>query len=73
MTKRTDDLLTRAAQLTATERIELVEELLASLDQPDPEIDRLWAREAEDRLAAFRRGEIGAVELDAVLAKYRAA
>ena len=34
-------------------------------------IDRLWAKEAEDRLAAYRRGEIKAVPLQEVLAKYR--
>ena len=73
MTEQADDLVERARRLPAAERIGLVEEILATLDQPDAEIDRLWAKEAEDRLAAFRRGEIGAVDLDAVLAKYRAA
>ena len=51
--------------------IELVDSILASLDEPDPNIDRLWAKEAEDRLAAYRRGEIKAVPLQEVLAKYR--
>lgn len=49
----------------------LVEEILSSLDQPDAAMDRLWAKEAEDRLAAYSRGEIKAVDLDEVLAKYR--
>jgi hypothetical protein len=35
------------------------------------QIDRLWAKEAEERLAAYRRGEIKAVPLQEVLAKYR--
>ena len=39
--------------------------------EPDPPIDRLWAKEAEERLAAYRRGEIKAVPLQEVLAKYR--
>jgi hypothetical protein len=34
-------------------------------------MDALWAKEAEDRLAAFRRGEIKAVPLREVLAKFR--
>jgi hypothetical protein len=38
----------------------------------DPNIDQLWARQAEERLAAYRRGEIRAVPLQKVLAKYRA-
>lgn len=48
-----------------------MDDILASLDKPDPAIDRLWAKEAEERLAAYRRGEIKAVPLEEVLAKYR--
>jgi hypothetical protein len=44
----------------------------ARLDEPDAAVDRLWAREAEERLAAYRRGEIKALSLEEVLAKYRA-
>lgn len=29
-----------------------------SLDEPDRELDRLWSQEAEERLAAYRRGEM---------------
>ena len=36
-------------------------------------VDALWAKEAEDRLAACRRGEIKAIALQEVLAKYRVA
>jgi hypothetical protein len=32
----------------------------------------LWAREAESRLAAYRSGELHAVSLAEVLARYRA-
>jgi hypothetical protein len=48
-----------------------VDDILASLDEPDPNIDKLWANEAEDRLAAHRRSEIKAIPLEQVLAKYR--
>jgi len=34
------------------------------------EYDELWAREAMDRLAAYRRGEIPSIPLSEVLAKY---
>ena len=49
----------------------LVEQILDSLDVPDPSMDALWAQEADDRLAAYRRGEIRAVPLSEVLAKYQ--
>ena len=73
MTLQAKQLIALATTLPPDERIALVEEILSSLDQPDPAMDRLWAKEAEDRLAAYRRGEIKAVELDEVLAKYRTA
>jgi len=71
MTDATKTLSIQARKLSPSERLRLVDEILASLDEPDPNIDRLWAKEAEDRLAAYRRGEIKAIPLEQVLAKYR--
>ena len=71
MTEAAKDLSAKARKLSPAERLELVDDVLASLDEPDPRIDRLWAKEAEERLAAYRRGEIKAVPLQEVLAKYR--
>ena len=71
MTKAAKNLCAQARKLSPDERLELVDDILASLDPPDPAIDRLWAKEAEERLAAYRRGEIKAVPLQEVLAKYR--
>jgi putative addiction module component (TIGR02574 family) len=62
----------KARKLSPAERIEPVDDILASLDETDPAADRLWAKEAEERLAAYRRGEIKALPLEKVLAKYRA-
>ncbi len=71
MSEATKKLGIEAAKLLPEERMELVDEILASLDRPDERMDRLWAKEAEDRLAAYRRGEINAVDLEEVLAKYK--
>jgi putative addiction module component (TIGR02574 family) len=71
MTEAAKELSAKARKLSPAERLELVDDLLASLDESDPQIDRLWAKEAEERLAAYRRGEIKAVPLQEVLAKYR--
>ena len=72
MTESTKTLSVEARKLSPAERIDLVDDILASLDEPDPNIDQLWAKEAEDRMAAYRRGEIRAIPLEQVLAKYRA-
>jgi putative addiction module component (TIGR02574 family) len=69
MTEAAKELSAKARKLSPAERLELVDDLLASLDEPDAQIDRLWAKEAEERLAAYRRGEIKAVPLQEVLAR----
>ena len=60
----------QAVQLPPQERLALVEQLLDSLDKPDPSIDGLWSQEAEDRLTAYRDGKLKAVSLADALAKY---
>jgi putative addiction module component (TIGR02574 family) len=65
-------LSAQAMQLPPEERLALVDELLDTLDVPDTTLDALWAKEAESRLAAYRRGEIEAASLSDVIAKYQA-
>ena len=62
----------QAMQLPPQERIALVDQLLDTLDQSDASLDAVWAKEAESRLAAFRRGELEAASLSDVIAKYQA-
>ncbi len=48
-----------ALSLPAEARVSLVEKLLTSLNLPtQPEIDRLWAEEAERHIAQIDKGEI---------------
>jgi putative addiction module component (TIGR02574 family) len=48
-----------ALSLPAEARASLVEKLLTSLNLPtQPEIDRLWAEEAERRIAQVDKGEV---------------
>lgn len=72
MGKLAKEVMVVALQLPAAERAVLVDGLLHSLDKPDAAIDALWAREAEDRLAAYDRGEIAAVDAATVLAEIKA-
>ena len=71
MNSTSQAIIEQAKQLSALEKIEVVDALLASVDKPDAEVDKQWANEAEDRLAAYRRGEVKALDLNQVLAKYR--
>ena len=65
------EILKEALSLKPAQKAELIDKLLASLDMPDQEMDKLWAQEAEDRLEAFEQGKIKAVTLEKVLEKYK--
>ena len=66
MSISTETLLHQALQLPSNERAALIEGLIISLDKPDPSLDALWVKEAEDRLAAYRSGELPAVDAEQV-------
>ena len=70
MTTTAEALSAQAAQLPPAERIELVEHILDSLDQTVGAMDTLWAKEAGDRLTAYRRGEVRAVSLSDAIEKH---
>ena len=57
--------------LLALEKARLVDQLLSILDEPDEGIDALWRKEVEDRIKAYNAGNLRAVSLEQVLAKYR--
>lgn len=71
MSPPTRTLIEQARALPPEDRIALVEDMLDSPDAADPAIHRLWVRKAADRVAAYRRGELAARDLSAVVAKYR--
>ena len=64
------NILKEALALKPSQKAELVDKLLSSLDKPDGKIDTLWAQEAEDRIDAYDRGAIKALTLQEVLEKY---
>jgi hypothetical protein len=71
-----EDVLKDALVLDARERAALAEKLLASLDEQlddgnldETEAERLWAREAQQRLEAYRAGRTIPVPAQQVHAK----
>ena len=71
MNTDTQQLLAQALKLPVSEKAALVDQLLASLDKPDEAIDALWRQEVEDRAKAYEAGQISAVPLEQVLAKFQ--
>ena len=57
-------LLEEALALPINERADLVERLLSSLDPAEPEIEKRWAREVQDRIDALERGELGTISAE---------
>ena len=67
----TDNIFKETLTLTPSEKAQLIDKLISTLDKPDKEIDELWAKEAEDRIDAYDQGKLKAVSLEKVLQKYR--
>ncbi len=71
MTASARKILQEALSLPADERAVLIDELVSSLDCPDHGLDQLWAKEAQDRLRAYRHGELQAIPAEEVFAEFK--
>jgi putative addiction module component (TIGR02574 family) len=60
-----------ALKLPIIEKARLVDRLLASIDQPDSATDKLWKKEVESRIEAYKTGKMKSISFGKVLAKYR--
>jgi len=66
-----DKIFKEASTLSPSEKAQLIDKLISTLDKSDKEIDELWAKEAEDRINAYDQGKIKATSLEKVLQKYK--
>ena len=66
MSELAEKLIEQVLNLPAEERAAVIERLLTSLEPELSNVDLLWAREAEDRLDAYERGEIKAIPAEEV-------
>jgi putative addiction module component (TIGR02574 family) len=55
--ENTESLLKKALLLKPQDRFLLIDGLVRSLDEPNKEIEAIWAEEAEKRLRAHREGK----------------
>ena len=62
MTQITEELCRAATQLPPAERLELIQRIMETLDAPDQAINALWAKEADERFDAYKRGDIPAYD-----------
>ena len=71
MNQRVDILAREVARLEPAERLMLIERILETVHPTNPEIDKAWLAEAEDRWSAYQRGEMEAFDADEVIAELR--
>ena len=63
---KTEDIISGAVSLPIETRLLLVNKLLESLNPSNKEIDELWAKEAEERIADIRTGKGKTISGEAV-------
>ena len=67
----TESITTAALALPPESRAELADTLLRSIEHQDNGLQNAWAEEADDRLAAFDRGEMKSLSREEVMESRR--
>jgi putative addiction module component (TIGR02574 family) len=69
MSLAADKLVEEIKSLPDIDKVRLVEIILADLEKPDPEIDRIWAEEARKRWAAYKSGAAPSTSYEEVMSR----
>jgi len=65
----TKTIISKALHLKPAEKSIVIEALMKSLDVPDPEIEKIWAEEAEKRLKAYKAGKLKTISFEDMFLK----
>ena len=66
-----EQIFTEISPLKPLDKLQLIEKILNSLNQPNKSIEEIWAKEVENRVKAYDSGLISVVSEDDVFRKYR--
>lgn len=66
----TQEIVESALKLKPTGRFVLVDQILHSLDRPDPDIDRIWIEGAERRLVAYQAGQVKGIPAEEIFGDF---
>lgn len=70
MTDKTQAIVEQALKLSPTERAEVAEKLIVSLDEvPDTDVEQAWQGEIQRRIQQIDRGEVELIDSDTVMAE----
>ena len=65
-----EEIFMEVAPLKPVDKLQLVDKILESLNPISEDIARVWAKESEDRIAAYENGHISTVNEKEVFSKY---
>ncbi|MDE3040079.1 MAG: addiction module protein [Nitrospirota bacterium] len=72
MTDKTQAIVEQALKLSPTERADVAEQLLASLDEAlDSDVEKAWQEEVQRRLQQVERGEVNTIPWEEVQRRLR--
>ncbi len=66
-----DDLISQIEKLTPSDKARLVDAILRDMVSSDPEIDKVWAKEASIRWNNYKQGKVKSIPYDEVMSKYK--
>jgi hypothetical protein len=65
-----EEIFVDVSPLNSTDKIELVDKILTSLNPIDNSMEAIWSKEIEERVEAYDRGLLSSVSSSDVFAKY---
>jgi len=66
-----NEILSEALALESTEKLELIDKLLASIYPVSNGVEVLWSDESEERIVSYENGNIPSLDEDTTFAKYK--
>lgn len=63
----TKEIITKVADLPVEQRAKIADQILQTLNTPDPDIEKAWTKEAQRRLKEFEKGEVEAIPGEQVM------
>ena len=65
-----EKIFSEVSLLNSTEKLQLVDKILTSLNPVNQGVDKVWEEEAEERITAYGEGRVSTIDEQSVLTKY---
>lgn len=65
-----DKILVDVLALNTSDKVQVMDKILTSLQPINKGVDALWAKEAEERIIAYKEERVPTVEIEDVFQKY---